>query len=211
MSPHLPRPAPPRLVVFDLDGVIRDWNDGDLAEMETSFGLDPGEILAVAFDRDLGPAATTGAMRFREWMDEVRRRILAQHGPSVTRALDEWEANIGHVDVEMLEVLRAVRRRCRAVVLSNGTTRLRRDLQALDLTDEFDEIYNTAEIGIAKPDPAVFHHLLDIERTAAGDALFIDDLAENVAGARTAGLRAHHHTDRASTVAFLEREGVAIS
>ncbi len=202
--------AAPRLVIFDLDGVIRDWNDGDLADMETSFGLDPGEILAVGFDHELGPAATTGALSYREWMDEIRRRVLATHGPSVTGALDEWEANIGHVDVEMLALLRAVRAQARTVVLSNGTTRLRRDLHALDLTDEFDEIHNTAEIGIAKPDPAVFHHVLDAERTAAADAVFVDDLPENVAGARAAGLRAHRHTDRDSTAAFLAAQGLRL-
>jgi len=41
-------------------------------------------------------------------------------------------------------------------------------------------------------------------------ALFIDDLAENVEGAASIGLRAHRHTDRASTVEFLVRHGIPI-
>jgi hypothetical protein len=44
-------PARLRLVIFDLDGVIRDWNDEDLGLMESSFGLvdqkDPGVSVAM--------------------------------------------------------------------------------------------------------------------------------------------------------------------
>jgi putative hydrolase of the HAD superfamily len=88
---------------------------------------------------------------------------------------------------------------------------LRRDLHALDLIDEFDVIFNTAEIGIAKPDPAVFHHVLGELEVSVDEAVFIDDLLENVEGARAAGLRAHQHTDRDSTVAFLLEHGVPLA
>lgn len=197
-----------KVVIFDLDGVIRDWNDEELAEMEVAFGLEPAEIVTVAFDGDLGRAATTGRVTFREWMDEIRRRVVARHGTGVEAALDEWERNIGRVDTEMLAVLRAVRERVPAVVLSNGTTRLRRDLHALDLMDEFDQIFNTAEIGIAKPDPAVFRHVLGELGCGPDESLFIDDLLENVEGARSVGIRSHQHIDRDGTVAFLAEAGV---
>jgi len=200
----------PTAVIFDLDGVIRDWNDDEMSEVENSHGLVPGTILSVAFGPELGPAAMTGRMDYRTWMDTIRERVLADHGDSVAGALDEWEANVGLVDTPMLEVLRAVRRHATVALLSNGTTRLRRDLRVLDLTDEFDVIFNTAEIGIAKPDPAVFRHVLvDLDVTAQ-DALFIDDLEPNVIGAGSVGLRAHVHTDRASTVDFLRRCGLPL-
>lgn len=203
-------PDVPTAVIFDLDGVIRDWNDDAMADLEAAFGLPPGVILAVGFDSELGPAATTGRITYREWMDEIRRRVIGEYGESVTAALDEWEANVGMVDTEMLAVLRAVRRHCTAAVLSNGTTRLRRDLHALDLIDEFDVIFNTAEIGIAKPDPAVFHHVVAHLDAAIDDVVFIDDLLENVEGARSAGIRSHQHTGRESTVDFLRAHGVPL-
>jgi len=200
----------PRAVIFDLDVVIRDWNATEIAEVETSFGLEAGAILAVGFCEELGIAAMTGQLSYREWMDEIRRRIIGEHGGSVTGALDEWELNVGLVDTEMLDVLRSVRRHVSAAVLSNGTTRLRRDLHALDLTDEFDVIFNTAEIGVAKPDPAVFRHVLGELGVDATEALFIDDLAENVEGARSVGIRAHVHTDRLSTIAFLREQHLPV-
>ncbi len=197
-------------MIFDLDGVVRDWNDDDMYQLEESFGLPAGTILGIGFGAELGPLATTGAMTYREWMDEIRRRVTASYGAAVAPALDRWEANIGVVDIPMLGVLRQVRSRCTAAVLSNGTTRLRRDLHALDLIDEFDLIFNTAEIGIAKPDPAVFHHVLGAMGLDTTQALFIDDLPENVAAARSIGLSAHVHTDVTSTVEFLRCNGLQI-
>jgi putative hydrolase of the HAD superfamily len=200
----------PLAVIFDLDGVIRDWNDTEMSEVESAFGLVPGTILAVAFSDDLGPASMTGRLTYREWMDEIRRRVIDTHGGSVAGALDEWEANVGLVDTEMLDVVRTVRRQSRVALLSNATTRLRSDLHKLDLLDELDVIFNTAEIGIAKPDPEVFHHVLGELGVDATQALFIDDLADNVAGARAVGITAHQHVERRSTVEFLRAQGLSL-
>jgi putative hydrolase of the HAD superfamily len=200
----------PDVVIFDLDGVIRDWNDDEMADVESAFGLEPGTILGIGFGPELGPAATTGAMTYREWMDAIRERVVTSHGNGVLGALDEWEANVGRVDTEMLQVLRSVRQHCTAAVLSNGTTRLRRDLYALDLHDEFDVIFNTAELGVAKPDPKVFRMVLGELGATADRALFIDDLLENVEGARSVGLRAHQHTACKTTVSFLRSHDIPV-
>jgi putative hydrolase of the HAD superfamily len=197
-------------VVFDLDGVFRHWNDDDLDDVEAAFGLPPRTIITVAFSPELGPAAVTGRLTYREWMDAIRARVIDAHGDGVSGALDEWEANVGLVDTEMLGLLRQVRGHTTAALLSNGTTRLRRDLHVLDLLDEFDEIFNTAELGIAKPDPDVFRLVCDRLGVAPADALFVDDLAENVEGARAAGLTAHQHQDHAGTSAFLRDRGIPI-
>ena len=42
--------------------------------------------------------------------------------------------------------------------------------------------------GMAKPDPRIYRLLLDRYRLAAGDTLFIDDRADNVAAARAVGM-----------------------
>ncbi|MCP4433936.1 MAG: HAD-IA family hydrolase [Actinomycetia bacterium] len=197
--------APEQLdaVVFDLDGVIRHWNDHDLDSVEEAHGLPPRTILDVAFSRELGPAAITGELTYRQWMDSIRETVIERHGASVAPALDTWESNVGVVDPEMVRLLRRLRNGLLVALLSNGTTRLRRDLHVLDLLDEFDVVFNTAEIGIAKPDPQVFRIVCDELGVDPARAAFIDDLAENVAGAASIGMHAHQHRDRMATEAFL--------
>jgi putative hydrolase of the HAD superfamily len=201
-------PAAVPVVIFDLDGVFRQWNDDDLDQVEEAFGLEPRTIITVAFSPELGPAAVTGRLTFPEWMAAIRERVIGEHGPDVAGAIDEWEANVGRVDTEMVELLREVRSRTTVALLSNGTTRLRRDLHVLDLLDEFDHVFNTAELGIAKPDPDVFRLVCSSLEVPPAGALFVDDLPENVDGARAAGLRAHVHVARESTAEFLAHHGV---
>lgn len=209
-GPPAPRAGTRRTdaVVFDLDGVIRHWNDDDLDRVEEAHGLPPRAILSVAFSSRLGPAAITGRLTYREWMDAIRAEVTSAFGPGVGPALDVWEANVGVVDPDMVLLLRRLRAQVPVALLSNGTTRLRRDLHVLDLLDEFDVVFNTAEIGIAKPDPRVFRHVCDQLGLPAGRVAFVDDLGENVAGATEAGLVAHRFTGRPAAQEFLASLGL---
>lgn len=196
-------------VVFDLDGVVRHWNDDDLDRVEEAHGLPPRAILSVAFSAELGPAAITGRLSYRQWMDRIRAEVTATFGPGVAPALDVWEANVGVVDPDMVRLLRRLRTQVPVALLSNGTTRLRRDLHVLDLLDEFDAVFNTAEIGIAKPDPEVFRHVCGQLSVSPGRTAFVDDLESNVVGALEAGLVAHHFTGRVEVEGFLGTLGLA--
>ncbi|WP_405401404.1 HAD family hydrolase [Paracoccus sp. Ld10] len=52
--------------------------------------------------------------------------------------------------------------------------------------------------GVLKPDPRIFATLCDRAGVTPDQCLFIDDSARNVAGARDAGMAAHHFTDPAT-------------
>jgi putative hydrolase of the HAD superfamily len=214
MSGHIPGAGPDgtgasvEAVVFDLDGVIRHWNDDELDDVELAHGLEPREILDVAFSERLGPAAVTGRLTYREWMDAIRDEVLGRHGPSVAPALDVWEANVGVVDPEMIELVRALRQQVTVALLSNGTTRLRRDLHVLDLLDEFDHVANTAEIGVAKPDAGAFTHVCEAVGLPPSRVAFIDDLEVNVLGATEVGMRAHRFTGSDDARRFLAELGL---
>jgi HAD superfamily hydrolase (TIGR01509 family) len=49
-------------------------------------------------------------------------------------------------------------------------------------------------MGIIKPDPAFWRHILEKENVRPTDAFFIDDLAENIRAAEKLGLAAHLFT-----------------
>ena len=201
-------PPPVEAVIFDLDGVIRHWNDDELDRIEIECGLPARTILDIGFSEDLGPACMTGALSYREWMDEIRRRVVRSHGDRAVPALDAWEANVGMVDPAAVDLLRSVRRSATVALLSNGTTRLRRDLHVLGIDEEFDVVFNTAELGVAKPAVEVFELVIARLDVSPTTTVFIDDMEENVAGARAAGLHATLHVDVASTAALLAEMGV---
>jgi glucose-1-phosphatase len=56
--------------------------------------------------------------------------------------------------------------------------------------DVFDRVYTSNLLGIAKPSPAFFRHILEEEGWQARDTYFVDDRASNVEAARELGMRA---------------------
>jgi len=54
--------------------------------------------------------------------------------------------------------------------------------------ERFDGLVISGQIGVAKPDPRIFAHLLEAHRLDAHEVVFVDDRARNVEAARAAGL-----------------------
>lgn len=77
--------------------------------------------------------------------------------------------------------------------------------------DIFEAIYPSHKIGVAKPQAAFYGYILAQEHCVPSQALFIDDLLENVAAARRLGIRAFHFTDDATLKTQLLSEGERIS
>lgn len=71
------------------------------------------------------------------------------------------------------------------------------------LAELFDVVVISGRIGLRKPDPAIYRHLLDRLELPAARCVFLDDAPPNVAGAQAVGLHAHRHTDAATTRAAL--------
>jgi putative hydrolase of the HAD superfamily len=59
------------------------------------------------------------------------------------------------------------------------------------LLSHFTRIVTSCDIGRRKPEPEAFARLAELAGVAPGRLAFFDDLEENVAGARRAGLQAH--------------------
>ena len=57
--------------------------------------------------------------------------------------------------------------------------------------DLFTDILVSGEVRLVKPDPAIYALALDRFGLAAGEAIFIDDRAQNVVGAEAAGMHGH--------------------
>jgi putative hydrolase of the HAD superfamily len=74
----------------------------------------------------------------------------------------------------------------------------------LDSTEIFDATVISGEVGLHKPQPEIY--LLACERLGVepAEAVFVDDLRENCAGAEAVGMSALLHRDPADTVAKLE-------
>ena len=80
--------------------------------------------------------------------------------------------------------------------------------QYADLLGHFRRIYLSSSIGLRKPDREAFDHVVAAMGVPAPRIVFFDDLAENIEGARAAGLTAVHVSSTADIARSLDQLGI---
>lgn len=178
-------------VVFDLGGVLIDWNprhlyrslfDGDEVAMEQFLA----EVATPEWNAQQDAGRTWGeAVEALVAIHPDRRDLIVAYDERWAEMLD------GQIDgtVEILADLR--RTGVRLFALSNWSAEkfpIARERYAF--LGWFEAIVVSGEVGLAKPDPRIFRHLLERNRLAGGSTVFIDDSPANVAVASGLGLTA---------------------
>jgi putative hydrolase of the HAD superfamily len=103
----------------------------------------------------------------------------------------------------MVDAVRAARRAgVKTGLVSNSwsTGHYDRDL----LRELFDDVVISAEVGLHKPQPEIFQLACERLGIDPADAVFVDDLRENIAGAEAVGMVGVLHRTPEETIAKLE-------
>jgi len=82
-------------------------------------------------------------------------------------------------------------------VLSNAPSTMGRLVEAQPWAGTFRQLFFSGDLGVVKPDPAIYQHLLQAVRAAPEEVVFLDDRPENVAGAIASGIHGFVFTDAA--------------
>lgn len=189
-----PASGPVEAYLFDLDGVLRVWDDSEITAIEARAGLAPGRLRAAAYDLDRYGPALLGEVSDEEWRASVVSALLAECGsPDV--AVDvvlDWSARMGRVDPEVAEVLAGIRAAGGQIALVvNATTRLELDLVVLGLDTAVDTVVSSARTGIALPDAAMYEIAAGILAVPVPHCAYVGPHAELVAGAERIGMSGH--------------------
>ncbi|GAB3427361.1 HAD family hydrolase [Flindersiella endophytica] len=191
--------GPIKAVVFDIGGVLLDWNPRylyrslipDSAEMEQFFT----EVAILEWNmlQDAG----------RSWADAVAELTgRFPHRAELIRAFDErWVEMIGGPLGDTVEVLRELRRRgVPTYALTNfSAEKWPVAVAAYDFLREFEGAAVVSGVEkVMKPEPEIYRILLERFGLSPETTFFTDDREENVVGARNVGLQAEVFLDGAT-------------
>lgn len=194
-----------RVVLFDLDGVIRHFDPSHIMEIESRHRLPGGVLSQAAFGDPLLTAVTTGKITRAEWVRTIGERV----GSAAAAA--EWSQLVPTVDRNVLCISDALRRRgLITAVLTNGTDTIADEMAESGIGQHFDAVFNSAEIGYAKPDPRSFSYVLNALGCPAGEVFFTDDSQKKLVGARELGMVTHLFSGADDLRAALLRCGLKI-
>lgn len=199
--------TPPSTVVFDLGGVLIDW-DPTLAFTGV---LDPADV--PAFLEEVGFAEWNhlqdSGRSFADGVAELSARF-PHRAQAIAAYGENWQATLTgelHETVEVVDELE--RDGVRLLALTNWSHETFPWARAtFPVLSRFEGVVVSGDEGVAKPDPRIFAILLDRYGVEPGDAVFVDDRRDNVEAARALGLHGLVFTDAATLRTDLERLGL---
>jgi putative hydrolase of the HAD superfamily len=192
-----------KLFIFDVGGVLVELRPERRREIlyarRAPEALPPAERAELA---EVGRGYRLGLTDEATYVEAVTRLL------DVT--LEELEraeaAFIVAGDPRMRALVGTLRRDHRVICLSNTQPMHWRHVIANLLGPGFfDREYVTHELGVEKPDPAIYRLVAEREGFAARDVVFVDDTPENLPPARALGWgTVIHHTSVAATLARID-------
>lgn len=197
-----------KAIIFDVGGVlIRTESRAPRADLETRLGLSPGTAELLVFNGPMGIQAQRGLITSQALWSAVQQELaLDEAGLQAFRA--EFFGG-DCLDTELLEFVRQLHTRYQTAIISNAMDDLLENItQLYPLADAFDLIVGSAYQKVMKPAPEIFLWTLAQLGREAAEAVFIDDFAHNIEGARAVGMAAIHYQPGVDLVAELAALGV---
>ena len=197
-------------VVFDLGGVLIDWNPrylyrrlfDDEAAMERFLA----EVCTGAWNeqQDAG----------RSWHEAVASLSaqFPQHAKLIAAYRDGWREMLGGViqgSVDLLAELKA--RGVRLYALTNWsheTFPRAKEIERFGFLHWFEGIVVSGEERLVKPDPRIYRRLFERHAIDPARAIYIDDARRNVDAAAALGMRAWWVRDPAGLRGWLAAQGL---
>jgi len=199
-----------KAVIFDMGGVlVRTVDPAPRAEAETRLGLEAGQAEWLVMNSPAGREAQHGAITTAELWAWVQQELGLDDQALAAFRHDFWAGDL--LDESLVDLIRALRPRYQTALLSNFMDELREIVTVrYPMADAFDLIVGSCYEGIMKPDGAIFERVLDRLGREPDEAVFIDDFAHNVEGARAIGMHAIHYTTGTDIGAALQGLGVLL-
>jgi putative hydrolase of the HAD superfamily len=150
---------------------------------------------------DPGRLSRVGQVSEAEYRRQCMAALSLSSGQADEFMADTWDWYCGELDAELHAFARSLRPRLRTAILSNSTDGARREEQArYGFEFDFDPIIYSHEVGLAKPDPAIFELTCARVGVAPEEMIFIDDKQTHVNAASSLGIHAIRNKEAALTI-----------
>lgn len=185
-----PNSAKIKAVILDYGEVIsysppaEEWS-----RMARLFHMGPGEFRRLWDRRRL--AYDRGDLSLETYWFQLAEDTGLKLEQEELERLTRWDNEMwGHVNPTMVDWLKEMRSSgVKTGLLSNMPAVMIRYLrQQFEWLNYFDHQTFSAEVGLVKPEAAIYRHSLDGLGVKASEALFVDDRMQNIEGARAVGM-----------------------
>lgn len=186
-------------IIFDLGAVIIpiDFSLTFQSFAELS-ALSPAEIQSRYQSSTLFTDFEKGYIGNFQFVVGVRQLLNLSTTISDQQIIDAWNALLLPIPAERIRRIQQLSASYRLFLLSNTNpihitevqAILHRNTQVAQLENIFEKVWYSYDIGLIKPHVEIYTTVLNQKQLKASETVFLDDNADNIAGAKAAGIHA---------------------
>lgn len=192
-----------KAILIDIGGVLWHPNETPLSDRWAArCGLSAEAFDRIVYNSEWGSQALVGNISGEEMWENIGKQ-LGLSLPERRECENEYWAGIW--DVELLEYFRTLKSRYKLGIVSDAESNARKRVKPWVNESLFDVVVFSAEVGVCKPDPHIFHSALEDLDVAPSATVFMDDRENNVNGAKVLGIHAIHYKNRNQALAELHQ------
>lgn len=179
-------------IIWDLGGVIlRTMDTSPREKWESRFNMEPWDLAKLVYANEVSAKASTGAASVDQIWKHVQNQLALADQELDKLKRDFFSAD--EIDQELISFIRKLKSQWKSGMITNAWPEMRHYIEDVwKISDAFHHIVISAEVGLVKPDPAIYQLALRQMNVAPEEAVFIDDFVENVEGAQAVGMTAIH-------------------
>ncbi|KPD03838.1 glucose-1-phosphatase [Moellerella wisconsensis] len=201
------------LYIFDMGNVIIDIDFNRVFQKWSDLSGTPVEDIAEKFTFGetfkLHECGKISDMEFAEYLCEEIGVSL-----SFEQFAQGWHAIFVSLRPEVIDIMDKLREQGNRVIVLSNTNRLHLDYWPQhypEIAAAADFLYLSQDLGMRKPDPEIFKYVLQSEEFEPQQAVFFDDVKENVDAAKKLGINAVHVVDKETIPEFFKQHDFSAS
>ncbi|MBQ4836603.1 HAD family hydrolase [Pseudoalteromonas luteoviolacea] len=195
-------------VVFDIGNVVVRWSPVDIIRLTFPDAKESNALAQSVFHSEIWLDLNKGLTTEQETKQQYQQ--VLGFSQQDTERLFHYTKQSLILLYQSVELIKRVKQAGYGVyTLTDNVHEIVAYLKdTYDFWDLFDGEIVSADLGVLKPQPEIYHALLEQYQLAANETVFLDDMPHNVAGAKAVGMAAIQFENAEQGVAALKSLGL---
>ena len=194
-----------KTIIFDLGGVLVDLDvNKTIQSFAALSGMPMDEIRHIYHTHQAMTAFEVGKIDDKTFREEVRNAIKLGDDVDDRKIDDAWNAMLLGIHKRKLDYVGTLKEQYNVFILSNTNSIHIDHVYSVILPKTagvgsfqpfVHKTYYSYHMGMRKPDPVIYQHVLNENGLTGAETIFVDDNLDNIRAAEEVGIRVRHVTD----------------
>ena len=186
-----------KAIIFDLGAVILNINYQNTIDEFSKLGVkNTSSFYSKKIQHNLFNQIETGDITVKKFLTELQ---ISTTNASINQVSEAWNAMLLDLPKNRLTFIQSLKKKYSIYLLSNTNTihidAFKKKIGKAKwkkFCNLFDKMYLSYELGLRKPNAAIFEYILREQNLNPQEVFFIDDSPEHIEGANKLEIKTHH-------------------